>query len=51
MKKPLKPLPTDCCGTGCRRCVYEIYEEQMEKYNHWKAENGKEISEQVSNKH
>ncbi|MGK7370303.1 MAG: oxidoreductase-like domain-containing protein [Candidatus Halalkalibacterium sp. M3_1C_030] len=38
MKEPLKPLPTDCCGTGCRRCVYEIYEEQLARYKEWKSQ-------------
>ena len=36
MRKPMKPLPTDCCGTGCPKCIYEIYEEQVEKYTKWK---------------
>jgi hypothetical protein len=35
MDKPLpppKPLPQDCCGTGCIPCVMELYEEAMEDY-------------------
>lgn len=36
MRKPIKPLPTDCCGSGCPKCIYEIYEEHLEKYKEWK---------------
>lgn len=32
----MKPIPTDCCGTGCAKCIYEIYDEQLEKYEKWK---------------
>ncbi|HKJ33935.1 MAG TPA: oxidoreductase-like domain-containing protein [Balneolales bacterium] len=36
MKPPEKPLPQDCCGTGCVRCVYDIYVEQLKEYKAWK---------------
>eukprot|EP01132_Coremiostelium_polycephalum_P001451 gene1451-1829_t len=29
---PVPPDPDLCCGTGCARCVYDIYDEQLEKY-------------------
>ncbi|HVL75957.1 MAG TPA: oxidoreductase-like domain-containing protein [Noviherbaspirillum sp.] len=29
---PERPLPGDCCGSGCARCVYVIYEEEMDAY-------------------
>ncbi|MDR8391599.1 oxidoreductase-like domain-containing protein [Aliifodinibius sp. S!AR15-10] len=35
MKEPEKPLPTDCCGSGCERCVYDIYVEQLKQYKAW----------------
>lgn len=25
-----KPLPSECCGSGCRPCVMDVYEEQLE---------------------
>lgn len=48
MRKPEKPLPTDCCGAGCPRCVYDIYVEQLEKYKKWKEENEEENKESES---
>lgn len=30
---PEKPLPGDCCGSGCVRCVWDIYYEEVEEYN------------------
>ncbi|MCW9711755.1 oxidoreductase-like domain-containing protein [Aliifodinibius salicampi] len=41
MKKPIKPLPTDCCGSGCDRCVYDIYVEHLKRYRKWKQEQKK----------
>lgn len=32
---PAKPLDSDCCGTGCIPCVFDIYEEEVKK---WKVE-------------
>ncbi|HEY4541678.1 MAG TPA: oxidoreductase-like domain-containing protein [Noviherbaspirillum sp.] len=29
---PERPDPADCCNSGCMRCVFVIYEEQMEAY-------------------
>jgi len=34
-KKPEPPMevdPDDCCGSGCQRCVYEIYNVELENY-------------------
>ncbi|KAK4791827.1 hypothetical protein SAY86_032240 [Trapa natans] len=30
---PEKPLPDDCCGSGCVRCVWDIYYDDLEAYN------------------
>jgi hypothetical protein len=30
--RPLKPEPADCCGGGCVRCVFDIYDEALERY-------------------
>lgn len=33
LEPPEKPLPGDCCGSGCVRCVWDIYYEELEEYN------------------
>lgn len=30
---PEKPFPGDCCGSGCVRCVWDVYYEELEEYN------------------
>lgn len=30
--KPEEPLPSDCCGSGCTPCVFDIYEEDVRKW-------------------
>lgn len=30
---PEKPLPGDCCGSGCVRCVWDVYYDELEEYN------------------
>lgn len=32
--KPQPPEPGDCCGSGCARCVLDVYDEQLAA---WKA--------------
>ncbi|PZO07397.1 MAG: oxidoreductase-like protein [Lysobacteraceae bacterium] len=40
---PEKPLPSDCCDSGCQRCVFEIYAEELERHAQrlaeWRAGN------------
>lgn len=30
---PEKPEPGDCCGSGCVRCIWDVYYEELEEYN------------------
>ncbi len=30
--RPPEPDATDCCGEGCVRCVYDRYDEALERY-------------------
>lgn len=30
---PEMPSPGDCCGSGCVRCVWDVYYEELEAYN------------------
>lgn len=32
---PEKPLPGDCCGSGCVRCVWDVYYEELEAYDEY----------------
>lgn len=46
---PEKPQDSDCCGTGCVPCVFDIYDEEMAK---WRLEcdrikSGKSILEDL----
>jgi len=31
-EEPRYPTPDECCGGGCRICVYDLYEIDLEKY-------------------
>ena len=30
--RPVEPDAADCCGEGCVRCVFDIYEQKVERY-------------------
>lgn len=30
--RPAAPEPGDCCGGGCVRCVFDVYDEQMAEW-------------------
>lgn len=30
--RPAEPDAADCCGEGCVRCVHDIYDESIERY-------------------
>lgn len=47
MRKPQKPLPMDCCGSGCARCIYDIYEEHLARYNEWLDEQDTEEEKEI----
>lgn len=29
---PEKPLASDCCDSGCERCVFDIYADELADY-------------------
>ncbi|XP_041133273.1 NADH-cytochrome b5 reductase-like isoform X3 [Polyodon spathula] len=31
--KPKEPLPSQCCASGCKPCVFDTYERELEKWN------------------
>lgn len=40
-QRPPEPDAADCCGEGCVRCVYDVHEEVLERYEQalaaWRA--------------
>lgn len=30
--KPEPPNPQDCCESGCTRCVYTVYDEELQRW-------------------
>jgi len=40
-RPPPEPDAADCCGEGCVRCVYDVHEEALERYQRalqaWRA--------------
>ncbi|WP_217647793.1 oxidoreductase-like domain-containing protein [Dokdonella immobilis] len=30
--KPLEPDPSECCGSGCVCCVFDVHEESLARY-------------------
>lgn len=39
MEPPTKPSESDCCNSGCNPCIFDVYEEQLKKYNASKDQN------------
>ena len=39
---PEKPLPTDCCDSGCDVCVFDAYADALDRYKdelaRWEAD-------------
>jgi hypothetical protein len=31
-QRPVAPDPGDCCGGGCVRCVFDLHEAALERY-------------------
>jgi hypothetical protein len=31
-QRPVEPDAADCCGEGCVPCIYDLYEEALERY-------------------
>lgn len=29
---PTRPEPEDCCNGGCARCVFDVYEDALDRY-------------------
>ncbi|MFC0692464.1 oxidoreductase-like domain-containing protein [Paraburkholderia humisilvae] len=42
---PTRPSPDDCCRSGCDPCVFDLYNEALERYDaalaEWETRHGK----------
>ena len=36
--RPVPPEPGECCGGGCARCVFDVYDEQRQIWERQVAE-------------
>nr|XP_025961795.1 NADH-cytochrome b5 reductase-like isoform X1 [Dromaius novaehollandiae]XP_025961803.1 NADH-cytochrome b5 reductase-like isoform X1 [Dromaius novaehollandiae] len=41
--KPREPSPSQCCGSGCRPCIYDVYEKALARWERAKAEQDKSL--------
>lgn len=50
--KPQQPSPSQCCGGGCKPCIYDVYEKELAQWERAKAKQDKSLlmekKEQVS---
>jgi cytochrome-b5 reductase len=37
-EKPLPPAPAECCESGCELCVWDVYFEELRKWQERQAE-------------
>ncbi|XP_009951161.1 PREDICTED: NADH-cytochrome b5 reductase-like [Leptosomus discolor] len=51
--KPQEPSPSQCCGSGCKPCIYDVYEKELAQWERAKAKQDKSLlmekKEQSSN--
>lgn len=43
---PIPPAPNECCGNGCEPCVWDIYREELRK---WQETNKTATDQETSN--
>jgi Oxidoreductase-like protein, N-terminal len=37
MQCPKPPAANACCGTGCKPCVWDLYDQELTRYETWLA--------------
>jgi len=42
--RPVLPRPEDCCGSGCPRCVYDLYDDAVAEWERLVAERDKALA-------
>ncbi|XP_067893630.1 NADH-cytochrome b5 reductase-like isoform X3 [Heterodontus francisci] len=46
--RPQEPLPTQCCGTGCKPCVFDIYDRELKRWKQAKAKGDQSLLSQCN---
>jgi len=46
--RPVPPRPDECCGGGCPRCVYDLYDEAVAEWERLVAERDKALEDKAS---
>ncbi|KAH0618589.1 hypothetical protein JD844_017945 [Phrynosoma platyrhinos] len=41
--KPIEPLPSQCCGSGCKPCIYDIYQKELKQWEEAKAKKDRSL--------
>ncbi|KAJ6662548.1 hypothetical protein lerEdw1_011685 [Lerista edwardsae] len=41
--KPSEPLPSQCCGSGCKPCIYDVYQKELERWEEAKAKKDRSL--------
>ncbi|XP_077189777.1 NADH-cytochrome b5 reductase-like isoform X6 [Paroedura picta] len=41
--KPQEPLPAQCCGSGCKPCIYDVYQKELEQWEEAKAKRDRSL--------
>ncbi|XP_062437482.1 NADH-cytochrome b5 reductase-like [Rhea pennata] len=41
--KPQEPSPSQCCGSGCKPCIYDVYEKALAQWERAKAAQDKSL--------
>uniref|UniRef100_G1KUX9 NADH-cytochrome b5 reductase-like n=2 Tax=Anolis carolinensis TaxID=28377 RepID=G1KUX9_ANOCA len=41
--KPIEPLPSQCCGSGCKPCIFDIYQKELEQWEEAKAKKDRSL--------
>ncbi|KAG5480620.1 hypothetical protein LSCM1_06324 [Leishmania martiniquensis] len=42
MRRPREPAPGECCGSGCTRCVWDVYYDELARFEEFIAGGGVE---------
>uniref|UniRef100_A0A8D0HEM2 NADH-cytochrome b5 reductase n=1 Tax=Sphenodon punctatus TaxID=8508 RepID=A0A8D0HEM2_SPHPU len=41
--KPSEPSPSQCCGSGCKPCIYDLYQNELERWEEAKAKKDRSL--------